>query len=54
MFAEQRGLEIMQVMRGFDRPQDISDVGKYFNAIIDTFLLHIKRLNVQVINYHIV
>ncbi|XP_072015107.1 uncharacterized protein [Amphiura filiformis] len=45
-FAEQRGVALMSNFRGFNsRP--INSVGDYFNAIMDSLMINIKRLVVN-------
>ncbi len=51
MFAENRGVALMSNMCGFSsRP--IKSVGDYFNAIMESLLINVKRLVVNVSKYH--
>ncbi|XP_022101302.1 uncharacterized protein LOC110984947 [Acanthaster planci] len=46
-FAEKQGLEIMENFRGYKR-QEITDLQSYFGAIMESLLLNMKRIFVQI------
>ncbi|XP_038076986.1 uncharacterized protein LOC119744872 isoform X2 [Patiria miniata] len=45
-FGESKGLEIMELFRGFSR-QKITGLSSYFSTILDSLLLNMKRVFVQ-------
>ena len=46
-YAEEHGFKVRKIFRGFESRQ-VTDMTSYFDSIVETLLLNMKRINMHV------